>query len=60
MTLNNTMVKKWSDLVDAFLRQYKFNIDITPDRTSLIVMDKGNKETMKEYAHRWKNKLMHV
>ena len=60
MTLNNTMVKKWSDLVDAFLRQYKFNIDIASDRTSLIVKDKGNKETMKEYAHRWKNKLMHV
>ena len=23
-------------------------------------MEKGNKETMREYAHRWKNKALHV
>jgi hypothetical protein len=33
--LNNTKVKKWKDLVDAFMRQYKFNIDVSPDRLSL-------------------------
>jgi hypothetical protein len=33
--LNNTKVKKWKDLVDAFMRQYKFNIDVGPDRLSL-------------------------
>jgi hypothetical protein len=60
MSLDNTRVKKWSDLVDAFLRQYKFNIDIVLDWTSLIVMEKGNKETVRGYAHRWKNKAMHV
>jgi hypothetical protein len=60
MTLDNTRAKKLSDLVDAFLRQFKFNIDIALDRTSLIVMDKGNKETVRGYAHRWKNKVMHV
>jgi len=48
MTLDNSRVKKWSDLVDAFLRQYKFNIDIVLDWTSLIVMEKGNKETVRE------------
>jgi hypothetical protein len=32
MTLDNTRVKKWNDLANAFLRQYKFNIDIAPDR----------------------------
>ena len=31
MTSDNTRVKKWSDLVDAFLRQYKFNIDVALD-----------------------------
>jgi len=31
MTLDNTRVRKWSDFVDAFLKQYKFNIDIAPD-----------------------------
>ena len=54
MTLDNTRVKKWSDLVDAFLRQYKFNIDIALEWTSLIVMEKGNKEIVRGYAHRWK------
>ena len=27
---------------------------------SLMVMDKRNKETVREYTHRWKNKAMHV
>jgi len=35
MWLDNTKVKKWKDLVDAFIRQYKFNIDVNPDRSSL-------------------------
>jgi hypothetical protein len=52
MTLDNTRIKKYSDLVDAFLKQYKFNIDIALDWTSLIVMEKSNKETVREYAHR--------
>jgi hypothetical protein len=29
MTLDNTRVKKWSDFADIFLKQYKFNIDIS-------------------------------
>jgi hypothetical protein len=52
MTLDNTRIKKWSDLANAFLRQYKFNIDIIPNRMSLIIMEKSNKETVREYAHR--------
>jgi len=46
MMLNNARIKKWSDLVYAFLRQYKFNIDIALNRTSLIIMEKNNKETL--------------
>jgi len=60
MTLDNTKVKKWSDLTDAFLRKYKFNIDIALDQTSLMVMEKGNKETVREFTHRWNNKALHV
>jgi putative SOS response-associated peptidase YedK len=51
--LDNTRVKKWSDLADAFLKQYKFNIDIAPDQTSLMIIEKNNKETVREYARRW-------
>jgi hypothetical protein len=31
MRLDNTKVKKWKGLVDAFMRQYKFNIDMGSD-----------------------------
>jgi hypothetical protein len=47
-------------LADAFLKQYKFNIDIALDRTSLMIIEKNNKETVREYARRWKNKALHV
>jgi hypothetical protein len=50
MRLDNTNVKKWKDLVDAFMRQYKFNIDVGPDRLSLQAMEKDNKESIREYA----------
>jgi len=53
MRLDNTKVKIWRDLVDAFMRQYKFNIDVGPDRLSLQVMEKNNKESIREYAWRW-------
>ena len=33
--LDNTKVKRWKDLIDAFIRQYKFNMGTTPDRSSL-------------------------
>jgi hypothetical protein len=42
------------------LKEYKFNIDITLDRMSLMVMEKSNKEIVREYTHRWKNKAMHI
>jgi hypothetical protein len=53
MRLDNTKVKKWKDLVDAFMRQYKFNIDMGPDRLNLQAMEKNNKESIREYARRW-------
>jgi hypothetical protein len=53
MRLDNTKVKKWKDLVDAFMRQYKFNIDVGPDRLSLQAMEKENEESIREYTRRW-------
>jgi len=52
MILDNTRAKKWSDLIDAFLKQNKFNIDIVPNWMSLMVMEKSNKETVMEYTHK--------
>ena len=52
MRLDNTKVKKWKDLVDAFIRQYKFNVDIGPDRSILQAMEKDN-ESIREYTQIW-------
>jgi len=60
MKLDNTRIKKWKDLTDAFLKQYKFNLETTFDRTNLIAMEKGNQESMRVYAQRWQYKATHV
>jgi len=58
--LDNTKIKGWKDLVEAFIRQYKFNMDIAPDRSSLQAMEKGNKESVREYAQRWRESAAQV
>ncbi|KAL3596508.1 hypothetical protein D5086_008145 [Populus alba] len=34
--------------------QYKYNMDIAPDRTSLSNIEKKDKESIREYAQRWR------
>jgi len=58
--LENTRIKKWKDLVEAFLRQYKFNFEISPNKTSLMTMEKGNEESVKAYMKRWRVEATHV
>jgi hypothetical protein len=48
------------DLVDAFIRQYKFNMDIAFDKSSLQVINKGIKESIREYALRWREAVAQV
>ena len=36
MRLESVRIRSWRDLVEAFLKQYKFNLEIAPDRTSLM------------------------
>ncbi|KAJ6925557.1 hypothetical protein NC651_010063 [Populus alba x Populus x berolinensis] len=60
MRLENAKIKKWKDLVEAFLKQYKFNLEIAPDRTSLISMEKRSQESVRAYAQRWRDEAMHV
>jgi hypothetical protein len=55
MRLDNTKIRKWKDLVDAFVKQYKYNMDIAPDRTSLSNLEKRDKESIREYAQRWRD-----
>ncbi|XP_073224461.1 uncharacterized protein [Cicer arietinum] len=44
----------WKDLVDAFLKYYKYNLDMAPNRIQLQNMTKRGNETFKEYAQRWR------
>ena len=52
MRLDNTKICKWKDLVDAFVKQYKYKMNIAPDITSLSNLEKGDKESIKKYAQR--------
>jgi len=54
MHLEPARVHSWKDLVDAFLKQYKYNMDMAPDRVQLQNMMKKSSETFKEYAQRWR------
>ncbi|XP_034932830.1 uncharacterized protein [Populus alba] len=60
MRLDNIRIRKWTDLADAFLKQYKFNLEIAPDRTSLISMEKGTQESVRAYAQRWRDQAINV
>ncbi|XP_061946422.1 uncharacterized protein LOC133670035 [Populus nigra] len=60
MRLDNTKIRRWKDLVDAFIKQYKYNMDIAPDRTSLSNLEKRDKESIREYAQRWRESAAQV
>jgi len=40
--------------VGTFLKQYKYNIDMAPDRMQLQSKTKKGAEAFKEYAQRWR------
>ena len=60
MRLDNIRIRNWKDLVDAFVKQYKYNMDIAPDRTSLSNQEKKEKESIREYAQRWRDTAAQV
>ncbi|XP_073222384.1 uncharacterized protein [Cicer arietinum] len=54
MHLERAHISYWKDLVDAFLKKYKYNLYMAPDRMQLQNMRKRDNETFKEYAQRWR------
>eukprot|EP00258_Populus_trichocarpa_P037188 XP_024453207.1 uncharacterized protein LOC112326921 [Populus trichocarpa] len=60
LKLDNTKIRRWKDLVDAFIKQYKYNMNIAPDRTSLSNLEKKDKESIREYAQRWRESAAQV
>ncbi|RDY07813.1 hypothetical protein CR513_08021, partial [Mucuna pruriens] len=51
--LERGRVRSWKDLAKAFLKQYKYNENMAPDRTRLQNMTKKDHEGFKEYTQRW-------
>ena len=43
MRLDNIKIRRWKDLVDVFVKLYKYNMHIAPDRTSLSNQEKKDK-----------------
>jgi hypothetical protein len=60
MRLDNIKICKWKDLVDAFFKQYKYNMDIALDKTSLSNLEKRDKKSIRKYAQKWRDLVAQV
>src|ERR1044072_9159234 len=54
MGLDSANIQTFNDLGEAFVQQYKFNLDMAPDRDQLRSMSQKERDTFKEYAQRWR------
>ena len=50
MSLDSSNIHSFNDLGEAFIRQYKYNVDMAPDLDLLRAMVQKDKESFKEYA----------
>lgn len=50
MGLDNAHISSFNDLVEEFVHQYKYNLDMAPDHDQLRAMSQKDKESFKEYA----------
>lgn len=41
---------RWKDVVEAFIKQYKYKMEISPNRFGLSLLERGDKEIIHEYA----------
>ena len=46
--------------MDAFVKQYKYNMSITRDRSNLSLLKKKDKKTIREYAQMWRDLVAQV
>jgi len=60
MNLDRAEIRTFNDLREAFVQQYKFNVDMVPDRSDLQSMTQKGGETLKEYAQQWKDVVVQV
>ncbi|KAA3453435.1 Gag-pro-like protein [Gossypium australe] len=52
--LSRAQVTSWKDLAQAFMKQYSYVTDMTPDRLTLQNMEKKQNESFRQYAQRWR------
>ncbi|KAI5408487.1 hypothetical protein KIW84_054364 [Lathyrus oleraceus] len=48
MGLDSANIQSFNDLGEAFVKQYKYNMDMAPDRDQLRAMSQKDKETFKD------------
>ncbi|XP_050915755.1 uncharacterized protein LOC127130836 [Lathyrus oleraceus] len=54
MGIDSGNVCTFNDLGKVFAKQYKYNVDMVPDRDQLCYMPQKDNDTFKEYAQRWR------
>jgi len=60
MNLDRAEIRTFNDLREAFVQQYKFNVDMASNRSDLQSMTQKGSETLKEYAQRWRDVVVQV
>ncbi|XP_016667411.1 uncharacterized protein [Gossypium hirsutum] len=58
--LSRAKIGSWRDLAQAFMQQYNHVTDMTPDRITLLNMEKKPSESFRQYAQRWREIAMQV
>ncbi|XP_050915746.1 uncharacterized protein LOC127130827 [Lathyrus oleraceus] len=53
ISLDQSHIRCFQDLFDAFIKHYKYNMDMSPYITELLNMSQKDNESFKEYAQRW-------
>jgi len=60
MSLDSVNIWTFNDLENAFICQYKYNVDMARDRDELRAINQKDQETFKEYAQRWREITVQV
>lgn len=60
MKLKRSHIQLWEDLANAFLKQYKCNLDMAPDQRQLQSLSQKSNESFKGYAQQWRELLAQV
>nr|XP_033515515.1 uncharacterized protein LOC117279977 [Nicotiana tomentosiformis] len=47
--------REWQNMAEDFMNRFRFNIEITPNRFSLVNLQKKSSELFQEFARRWRS-----